>query len=517
MQGVTTKTNRLGVDCLRPLRDSVGYVVKERVVRYLAGIGVGVQFGVHSSNVKNLARGVVERVFYVVRDGGLARPPQPIPGVFKRLMPTRAKLLRVLRRTPVVERDDYPLLYSGRKQNRYALAAESLRLRAVELRDSFVNTFVKAEKVNLSKKGDPAPRVIQPRSPRYNLEVGRYLKLFEVEMCQGFRRAFGYKVVLKGLNADDVALQLRANWDSFVDPVGFGLDASRFDQHVSQDALKFEHSVYNQVFGSPELARLLRMQLCNTGFARAVDGGFSYKVDGCRMSGDINTGMGNCLIMSCIVLQFISMVGARARLANNGDDCVVICEKADLHLFDNIDRWFLDFGFTLTREPTQSVFERLEFCQFQPVLLSTGWRMVRNPRVAMSKDATSLLPWSTPDEVAAWMGAIGTCGLSLTRGVPVWEAWYRRLVSMGVEVASATERVVDSGLGYASRGVLAAEVDDAARYSFYLAFGILPDMQVALEEEYRKPLVITGPVAMTFPEVQTLDNHENPISQHNRG
>jgi hypothetical protein len=195
----------------------------------------------------------------------------------------------------------------------------------------------------------------------------------------------------------------------------------------------------------------------------------------------------------------------------------VICEKADLHLFDNIDRWFLDFGFTLTREPTQSVFERLEFCQFQPVLLSTGWRMVRNPRVAMSKDATSLLPWSTPDEVAAWMGAIGTCGLSLTRGVPVWEAWYRRLVSMGVEVASATERVVDSGLGYASRGVLAAEVDDAARYSFYLAFGILPDMQVALEEEYRKPLVITGPVAMTFPEVQTLDNHENPISQHNRG
>lgn len=511
MRGVTTSVDRRGSDCLRPLQASDGYATKERVVRYCAGIGAGVQYGVHCSNITNLARGVVERVFYVSRDGGLARPPQPKQGVFKRLMSVRTKLCRVLRQTPIVPRDEYPSLYTGRKQGRYALAAESLKLRAVEFRDSFVNTFVKAEKVNLSAKGDPAPRVIQPRTPRYNLEVGRYLKLFEAELCQGFRRAFGYKVVLKGLNADQVAQQLRDNWEQFADPVGFGLDASRFDQHVSVDALKFEHGVYNQVFKSDELARLLKWQLRNRGFARAVDGGFSYEVEGCRMSGDINTGMGNCLIMSCIVLAYIEYKQVNARLANNGDDCVVICDRRDLGAFEDIASWFLDFGFTLTREQTHDVFERLEFCQFQPVQLSTGWRMVRNPLVAMSKDATSLLSWSTPDDIAAWFGAIGTCGLSLTRGVPVWEAWYRRLIRMGKATSAATDFIMDSGLGYASRGVLAGVVDDNARVSFYKAFGIMPDTQEALEEEYAKPIDLVGPVAMTFPQVQAIDNYENPI------
>lgn len=488
--------------------------MRERTVRVLAGVGTGLQFGVHCSCLKNLARGVVERVFYVQRDGGLARPPQPKKGVFNRLHAVKASLCRVLRRTPVVDREDFPSLYTGRKQNRYQIAVESLKLRAVSLKDSFVNTFVKAEKVNLSKKGDPAPRVIQPRTPRYNVEVGRYLKLFEVELCQAFRRAFGYKVILKGLNADQVASSLRESWDQYRNPVAFGLDASRFDQHVSCDALRYEHGVYNQVFQSKELASLLRMQLRNRGFARCDDGAFQYAVEGCRMSGDINTGMGNCLIMSSIVLAYFAEVGVDARLANNGDDCVVICEEADLRKFAGIDQWFLDFGFTLTREPPTTVFERIEFCQFQPVLCSTGWRMVRNPWTAMSKDATSLLSWETAEDVAAWAHAISSCGLSLTTGVPVWQAWYSQLAGLGVQRDTAVEAVYDSGLGYAARGVAAGVIEAETRVSFYRAFGILPDEQEALEESYAQPLEITGPTAMTFPQVKAIDTYENPLCSY---
>lgn len=262
-------------------------------MRYLAGFGAGIRFGVHASNIKNLTRGVVERVFYVVRDGGLARPPQPGVGVFRGLHGIRDRLLANLRRTPVVAAEDYPQLYTGRKQARYQLAADSLILRGLTIRDSWVNTFVKAEKVNLTTKADPAPRVIQPRTSRYNLMVGRYLKLFEKELARGFARVFGYSVILKGLNADQVAASLRESWDQFKSPVAIGLDASRFDQHVSRDALAYEHSIYNGVFKSPELAKYLRWQLTNTGYARAHDGAFSYKVEGCRMSGDINTGMGD--------------------------------------------------------------------------------------------------------------------------------------------------------------------------------------------------------------------------------
>lgn len=509
-----TSINRVGHECLLPLSGEVGNIVKERVVRVLAGVGTGVQFGVHCSCVKNLARGVVERVFYVNHNGGLARPPQPKKGVFTRLHAVKASLCRVLRRTPIVDRDDFPGLYVGRKQNRYQVAVESLKLRAVCLKDSFVNTFVKAEKVNLVKKVDPAPRVIQPRSPRYNVEVGRYLKLFEAELCMAFRRAFGYKVILKGLNADQVAVELRGSWDTFDDPVAFGLDASRFDQHVSVDALQFEHGVYNQVFQSSELRWLLKMQLSNRGFARCEDGAFQYKVEGCRMSGDINTGMGNCLIMSCIVLAYFEHVGVQARLANNGDDCVVICENRDLEKFANIGEWFLDFGFTLTREPTVRVFEKIEFCQFQPVLCSTGWRMVRNPWTAMSKDATSLLSWDTPTDVAAWAHAIGSCGLSLTTGVPVWQAWYSQLLRIGRSRESATESVYDSGMGYAARGVKPAVITSESRVSFYRAYGILPDEQEALEEVYSQPLELIGPVAMTLPGVKAIDRYENPLCNY---
>lgn len=484
------------------------------MVRYLAGFGAGVSFGVHCSNLKNLARGIVERVFYVSRDGGLAPAPRPILGVFSRLSGVRQRLLRAVRPTPVVDRDSYPGLYSGRKRGIYERALASLVVRAVNVRDAWVSTFVKAEKVNLSSKGDPAPRVIQPRSPRYNLEVGRYLKLFERELCHGFERVWGYPVVLKGKNADEVGSALHQNWTAFDRPVAVGLDASRFDQHVSLEALRWEHSVYNSVFNSDELARLLSWQLHNHGKARVEGLLVEYDVDGCRMSGDINTGMGNCLLMSSMVIAFCEHTGIKFRLANNGDDCVLFCEQSDLHLLEGIDRWMLDFGFTLTREDPVFVLEQVVFCQAQPVFLETGWRMVRDPRVAMSKDSVSLLGWDTPLMFRQWCHAIGSCGLSLTRGVPVWEAWYGRLVTMGGGGVSdgVSERVWDSGLGYMARGVRQARITPESRVSFYRAFGVLPDLQEGLERVYREPVSLCAAGPMTYPHVTALDISNNPLA-----
>lgn len=485
-----------------------------RTVRYVAGLGAGVQYGVHCANFKNLARGIVERVFYVSRDGGLAQAPRPQEGVFSRLSGVRKRLFGSLRRTPIVDREQYPRLYTGRKQGIYERALASLVVRAINVRDAWVNTFVKAEKVNLAVKGDPAPRVIQPRSPRYNLEVGRYLKLFEKELCRGFESVWGYPVVLKGKNAGETGAWMKRHWDSFDHPVAVGLDASRFDQHVSSDALKWEHSVYNGVFQSRELERLLKWQLSNHGIARVEDLVVEYDIDGCRMSGDINTGMGNCLIMSSIVICFCEQAGIPFRLANNGDDCVLFVDAVDLWRLSPIDRWFLDFGFTLTREEPVYVLEQVVFCQAQPVLTSTGWRMVRDPRTAMSKDCVSLLSWDQPEQFRQWAHSIGSCGLSLTRGVPVWEAWYTRLLRIGHGAASVgvDEAVWDSGLGYMARGVEPGVVDDASRYSFWLAFGILPDFQEALEAEYSDPVELAALTPMTFPHVKAIDLQNNPLA-----
>lgn len=330
----------------------------------------------------------------------------------------------------------------------------------------------------------------------------------------GFQRVFGYPVVVKGMNAQQVGALFAEHWQQFRDPVGVGLDASRFDQHVSVSALRWEHSIYNSVFRSPELAGLLRMQLRNRGIARVAGYRLDYTVEGCRMSGDMNTGMGNCLLMSSIVIAYCESVGIKYRLANNGDDCVLFVERDQLHRLSGLDEWFLDFGFTLTREPAVDVLEKVEFCQAQPVRCANGWRMVRNPRVAMSKDMVSLVGWNQESEIAEWAQAISTCGIALTAGVPVWEQWYRSVgtIGQGARKTGVTERINECGMYYLSKGVAGCAVDDEARYSFYRAFGITPDQQCALEEEYMSPLMVHQ-VTPVMTSVPAVIDQLNPITQ----
>lgn len=477
--------------------------VKPRVVRTLLGLGSGAKYGVHNASPNNLVRGIAERVLYLAEGGKLRSTPRPASGVFERLKTVRNRLLRSLRPTPVCAMEDYPLLYNGRKRKVYERAVESLFGKSISRVDSYVSTFVKAEKVNFTAKPDPAPRVIQPRSPRYNVCVGRYLKPFEHEVVRGFQKAFGYSVVCKGMNADQVGCQIHENWTTFADPVAVGLDAHRFDQHVSVEALQFEHSIYNSVFRSRELAQLLGWQLHNKGFGRIDNFLAKYTTEGCRMSGDINTGLGNCIIMSMLVLNYFEENQIKARLTNNGDDCVVICDRCDLHKLDRLTPYFLEFGFRLAREPTVDVLERVVFCQSQPVLVGNEYRMVRNPWTAMSKDCVSLLSWSDPAQFDTWRSAIGTCGRELTRGVPVWEKFYANLRGTNPRLGGL-ESVYDSGLGFMARGVKEVrDITPESRYSFWLAFDILPDLQTALESE-TIPIEYDTPTPMTLAQISSF-------------
>lgn len=478
----------------------------------MAGLGTGARYGVHADNLKNMARGIAERVLYVVRDGRLSKPPQPIQGVFGRLSSLRERLVKSAPPTPVVDVEDYPLLYVGRKRAIYRRAADSLKIRGVSKVDSYCSTFLKAEKINFTQKPDPAPRVIQPRSPRYNVMVGRYLKLFEKRAFAAMQRMCRYPVVLKGMNAQQVGGWLATHWDQFRAPAAVGLDASRFDQHVSVDALRFEHSIYNAVFKCPDLARLLRWQLHNRGIARTQGVRVDYTTEGCRMSGDINTGLGNCILMSLMVLSYCEHVGIKHRLANNGDDCVLFVETVDLPRLVGLDQWMLDFGFTLTREDPVFVLERVVFCQAQPVYTSTGWRMVRDPRTAMSKDCVSLLSWDNPTSIKQWCHSISSCGLSLTRGVPVWEEWYNILSRGAAGVDMGGTDGPSSGMAYMAQGVVGGSVTDEARVSFWRAFDVLPDQQEHLEAEYRQTSVGLTVSPMTFTDVSTLDRYHNPLA-----
>lgn len=183
----------------------------------------------------------------VEREGVLIPTPKPTPGVYSRVSRFRSELLRRVGHTSRLNYQEFLAFYRGRKLDRYSRAVESLALTPVREKDAWLTTFVKAEKLNLTAKPDPAPRVIQPREPRYNVEVGRYLRHSEEMVFKGIDKVYGGKTVFKGLNADQAGMEFESLWNSFSKPVGIGMDASRFDQHVSREALEFEHEMWVQL------------------------------------------------------------------------------------------------------------------------------------------------------------------------------------------------------------------------------------------------------------------------------
>lgn len=478
----------------RMVTKSYGLVPKERSVYRLSGLSGTTVYGVHNNNLANLRRGLMERVYFVEREGTLARPPAPAEGVFEtRLLGFKEQLQKWIEMAVPCTYDEFVKLYAGdRRQKIYQAACESLSVKEVEAPDAWMTTFVKAEKINLSKKDDPAPRVIQPRTPRYNVEVGRYLKRLEKSVYRWIAKVYGEVTVLKGYNAHETGQLLREKWDRYKQPVAVGLDASRFDQHVSVQALRWEHSVYAKCFYPGERAKLLRLlewQITNRGIARASDGHIRYRVEGCRMSGDMNTALGNCLLMSAMVWAYLQEKGVAASLANNGDDCVVIMEKADLARFmDGLSDWFREMGFTMKIETPVYVFERIEFCQTHPLWTPQGWIMCRDGLVAMSKDCHSVLPLGQGKVALGWCTAIGECGLALAGGVPIFQEFYLAMMRGGGGHRIGRHPALESGFAIMSAGMQrkVQPIDDGTRVSFWEAFGILPSLQVELEERLRQ-------------------------------
>jgi len=465
----------------------------------------------------------MERVYHVEVQGQLAEPPRPRPGAFGRLEVFGAAVADVVGKTVPLTLDQAVEAYRGdRRYPMYKAASDSLQTSPLVPQDAHIKMFVKAEKIDLETKSDPAPRAIQPRAPRYNLAVGRFLRPIEKKIYEGIEQVFNETfnsvgpVVMKGLTAYTTAERLRAKWDRFRKPVAIGLDASRFDQHVSQEALVWEHGVYKRCFypaDAAELGTLLSWQLHNYGTALCKTAKFRYNVKGCRMSGDMNTSLGNCLIMCGLVWAYCKDRGVEADLANNGDDCVVIMEASDVQRFSTgLAEWFTQYGFTMKMEEPVSTFERIEFCRMQPVW-AERWVMCRS-LASLSKDCYSLLPWAQGSMAYGWATAIGDSGLAVARGVPVFEATYKKLKELGKGVVLGNHPLRDQGgLYWMSRGITDRQptpITDQARVSFWLAFGLLPSDQIVLEtmagcaqtEMNTREVTFTEPAQDTTPSLR---------------
>lgn len=455
----------------------------------VGGRTTGIRLYAFNNDLATLHRAIMERVYYVKGPAGFTPPPRPLPGAFRRLEAFREL---VLRQVPVVVKwtpRRFCDSYNGRLKTVYELAMASLAVVPVRKRDAQLKSFVKCEKTDHTAKADPVPRVVQPREPRYNLELGCYTKPLEPLLYKGIAKAWRNPepTVIKGMNAEQAADCLFKKWKRFNDPVAVGLDASRFDQHVSVAALRYEHEFYRRKFNSDHLDHLLGMQLKNQGVARVVDGTIRYSFDGRRCSGDMNTGLGNCILMCAMIWEYCRQRQVVASLANNGDDCVVFMERSQLGQFTNgLTAWFLELGFTMVMEDPVFDFERVTFCQTRPVYDGTRWTLVRL-LTALEKDLHHLTRFQSRSAFEAWVTSVGLCGLALTGGLPVYQSFYSSmLISEQIGNVRANQAHKTGGLFWWSKGMdrKVRPVSDAARVSFWRAFDITPTQQVYLEHFY---------------------------------
>jgi len=475
----------------RLVKQPNGQPRKTRKYHAISGMGPNHTLGVYNNNIDSVERALYERYFLCEVNGTFKRPPTIEHDAFKSEALTDFKKLiveGVKKQATVCSLYEVRDAYRGAKWRNYDRAIKSLMGKSLNKADGHVQAFTKFEKQCLLK----ACRIINPRSTRYNITLGKYLKLNEKLYYKGINERWGAHTdhtVIKGLNVVEAARVMRSKWDRFKNPVAVGLDAKKFDMHVSVEALKYEHSFYNEVFNSDELETLLSWQLDNKGTAYCSDGRVKFRMQGTRCSGDLNTSLGNCLIMCSLIWAYCRERGIDAELANNGDDCVVIMERDDLDQFmHKLPETFLSYGFRMEVEKPVYEFEQIEFCQSNPMYDGVTWKMVRNVLACMKKDAICLQPITNSKALKKWLGAVGECGLALNAGIPVLRNMYKAMLRVGNNTSKKYKETVFKGSSMMERMSNIEQADweptSESRASFHLATGVTPSMQLEYEKYY---------------------------------
>jgi len=432
-------------------------------------------------------------------------------------MPTKAGLAalrearrRLSRRMPHVTpwtRQQVLDKFEGRRRKRYEEAAKVLDAVGLCRKDhARISAFVKSEKFNPAAKRNPDPRMIQARTPEYGLEVARFLKPIE-KYLYGLQGPTGLRVIAKGLNQRARAELLVSKMAQFTRPCVISLDASRWDKHVAADVLKIEHDFYIKMCDDPYFRTLLSWQLDNR---CSTSNGVKYRVYGGRMSGDMNTALGNCLLM-VIMVQAAMKEWSWWDMLDDGDDCLLLVEEELLgRLEADLPKRFLEFGQELKIENVARRVEEVVFCQSRVVCLEDGPIFVRDWRKVLSQSACGVQHWNDPRMVRPMMTAVGKCELALSLGVPVLQEFALALIRNGRGCRSRSLLPVDVGLMRRVKyevgaeswteldAIVARPVTPAARTAFQQSWGLSVAEQLVIEGILREWEVATT-VAVTYP------------------
>lgn len=456
---------------------------KEKKYEYLGGL-VEQKHTVLNCSVANVATTIVARVLkYQLPDGTLEDLLEPDWKKVEALGKVITDLTKHAPHSQPMSREAYAASQgTARKVRRMEEALASLRLEPIQREDSELRAFGKREKL---KFGKPL-RIIQARGDRYLMDLGRRIKPLEKGLYASINEAFGYVVVMKGLNGVQRGQCVWEMWDEIPNPVAISVDLSKFDASTHKWVLQQEHKAYTQCApGDTTLAKLLRWQLKNKGRAVCEDGVIKYGRSGGRMSGDANTSLGNIVICTAAHKLYAEEQGIPFRLANDGDDSVIIVsEKHARRYTQGLQAFWEALGYHIRVDGITREFSEIDFCQSRPVNVAGLWTFVRNPSNAIQKD---LLNPSCPrdsTERAAWYHAVGSGGLTQGACLPMYSAFYAMLKRMGKanKINYQWRAAMEKSAKYTRTGLVGTLVEEGTRVSFYQAFGIPPWRQAQFED-----------------------------------
>ncbi|UZC46348.1 RNA-dependent RNA polymerase [Sclerotinia sclerotiorum umbra-like virus 3] len=422
------------------------------------------------------------------------------PQVFQAVSPEVDAVFRALARHARRYREgkwtleETAMSYSGAMQRRYLEACRSLREdEPLNRRDAKIKAFLKAEKFNVGPKW-MKPRLICPRSPRYNLTLASRLKPFEHWLwgtltAKCMQIGGQGRLVAKGLNPRRRANLIVRKYNNFKNCVVFEADGAAFEAHVGVSQLQGEQGVYKAAFpGDRELVALLAHQLTLKG---RLECGAKFERVGARASGDFNTGMGNTIVMLTVVVAVMKSFGVKFDVLVDGDNCLVFIESEDLAqvMAEFATRSCAWSGQELVVEKPVSVVEEIRFGQSAPVWMGAkyGWTMIRDYRKVLS-GATSSHKWlREPNFARTYLQGVARCELSLALGVPVLQAWALHMM----EVTDTRKKLKEHAfVDNFMLGAWLAERRESrtvlmeTRCSFERAFGLTAEEQKEIEASF---------------------------------
>lgn len=390
--------------------------------------------------------------------------------------------------------------YSGRLRARYEDAFESLQVSPYDKLDSIVAGFVKRDKVHEDNFETKAPRLIMPRNPRYGLELARFIKPIEHKFF-GKKDRFGLPLFAKGKTSRQRAAVIKRKFELFPHTRISTIDAAKFDAHVSKEQLQMEHGVYLNRNQWRFFKKLLNHQLINkirTGH------GWSVSVDGKRMSGDMNTSLGNCVIVYLIIEAFIRYYKLEKHMTifDDGDDCLLFTDDHASQFLEHLPKWFGSVGHVLKVENDTDDLDDIVFCQSKLFHGSQPPNMIRPWYKVISHCFTSHKHYHEPKYGVKVMHSIALAELSLNAAVPILQpyfvAWTNKLVQYGLANGALEESLLRR-VSKKWENHVVPPITDIDREAFDRLYNVSATEQIELEKrlvsyvaEYPIHLYATG-------------------------